>query len=209
MIAHLAAFAALTSVLVAIPGPSVMLIIKSTILRGRRAGMRVAGGVLCGDLVWAIAAIGGITALVVASRPAFEILRIAGAAYLIYLGLRLLLARRPHLDVRQPTAVMTAYNSQRAFGEGLLCELSNPKTLIVFTSVIPQFLSHRAGAGEVAIYGGLFAFLGFSSLAIYVAILGATRRALRRHSRLPDLLLRFTGGLLTIFGIGLAVDQSA
>ena len=77
---------ALSGVIVAVPGPSVMLIVKSTLLRGRRAAILVAVGVLCGDLIWAAAAVGGITALIVASRPAFEALRIAGAAYLIYLG---------------------------------------------------------------------------------------------------------------------------
>jgi len=90
----------------------------------------------------------------------------------------------------------------------LLCELSNPKTLVVFTSVIPQFLSHHAPAGEVAIFGLLFAVLGFFSLTIYAAVLGVTRRAVRRR-RLGDLLLRASGGLLMFFGIGLVADQSA
>ncbi len=208
MIAHLVAFVALAGVIVAIPGPSVMLIVKSTILRGRRASMLVAVGVLCGDLVWAAAAVVGITALIVASRPAFEVLRLAGAAYLIYLGLRLLLARSRQLDVRETAAGAAARSSRRAFGEGLLCELSNPKSLIVFTSLIPQFLSHHAPAGEVAIFGLLFALLGFLSLSIYAAVLGVTHRAVRRR-RVPDLLLRASGGLLVIFGVGLVVDRSS
>jgi threonine/homoserine/homoserine lactone efflux protein len=208
VLAHLGAFLALASVIVAIPGPSVMLIVKSTILRGRRAAMLVAVGVLCGDLVWAAAAVGGITALIVASRPAFEVLRLAGAAYLVYLGLRLLLARGTHLDVRQTPDLAGGRRSHRAFGEGLLCELSNPKTLVVFTSVVPQFLSHHAPAGEVAIFGLLFAVLGFFSLTIYAAVLAVTRHAVRRR-RLGDLLLRASGGLLMFFGIGLVADQSA
>jgi threonine/homoserine/homoserine lactone efflux protein len=208
VLAHLGAFLALASVIVAIPGPSVMLIVKSTILRGRRAAMLVAVGVLCGDLVWAAAAVGGITALIVASRPAFEVLRLAGAAYLVYLGLRLLLARCTHLDVRQTPDLAGGRRSHRAFGEGLLCELSNPKTLVVFTSVVPQFLSHHAPAGEVAIFGLLFAVLGFFSLTIYAAVLAVTRHAVRRR-RLGDLLLRASGGLLMFFGIGLVADQSA
>ncbi len=207
MIAHLVAFVALATVIVAIPGPSVMLIVKSTILRGRRAAMLVAVGVLCGDLVWATAAVGGITALIVASRPAFEVLRLAGAAYLIYLGLRLLLARGTHLDAGQAPVSVAGRSSRRAFGEGLLCELSNPKSLIVFTSVIPQFLSHHAPAGEVAIFGLLFALLGFLSLSIYAAMLSVTRRVVGRR-RLPDLLLRASGGVLVIFGIDLVVDHS-
>jgi threonine/homoserine/homoserine lactone efflux protein len=207
VIAHLAAFMALSGVIVAVPGPSVMLIVKSTLLRGRRAALLVAVGVLCGDLIWAGAAVGGITALIVASRPAFEVLRFAGAAYLIYLGLRLVLARGTELDVPQ-AATVAGRSSSRAFGEGLICELSNPKALIVFTSVIPQFLSHDAPAGEVAIFGVLFAALGFVSLAIYATALGATRRMVPRR-RLREFLLRTSGGLLMLFGVGLVVDQSA
>jgi threonine/homoserine/homoserine lactone efflux protein len=207
VIAHLAAFMALSGVIVAVPGPSVMLIVKSTLLRGRRAAILVAVGVLCGDLILAAAAVGGITALIVASRPAFEALRFAGAAYLIYLGLRLLLARGTQFDVPQAAAV-AGRSSSRAFGEGLVCELSNPKALIVFTSVIPQFLSHDAPAGEVAIFGVLFAALGFVSLAIYATVLGATRRMVPRP-RLREFLLRTSGGVLMLFGVGLVVDQSA
>lgn len=208
MIAHLVAFLALASVIVAVPGPSVLLIVKSTILRGRRPAMLVAVGVLCGDLVWAVAAVGGITALIVASRPAFEVLRLVGAAYLIYLGVRLLLDRGAHLDVRQTAEPLPGPSSQRAFGEGLLCELSNPKTLIVFTSVVPQFLSHHRPAAEVATFGLLFALLGFLSLTVYAAVLGATRRTVRRR-RLGGLLLRASGGALMFFGIGLVADRSA
>lgn len=207
MSAHLAAFVGLAGVIVAIPGPSVMLIVKSTMLRGRGAAMLLAVGVLCGDLVWAAAAVGGITALIVASRPAFEILRLAGAAYLISLGLRLLLARGAQHESPEAAAVSPGHRSRCAFVEGLLCELSNPKALIVFTSVIPQFLSHHPPAGVVALYGTLFAGLGFLSLSIYAAVLGATRRAV--HRRLSDILLRGSGGLLVAFGIDLVVDQSA
>ena len=208
MIAHLAAFVALSGVILAIPGPSVMLIVKSTVLRGRRAAMLVAVGILCGDLVWAAAAAGGITALIVASRPAFDVLRFAGAAYLGYLGLRLLLAPSAHPGRPQGGAPVAARTSPRAFAEGLLCELSNPKALIIFTSVIPQFLPDHAPAGDVAIFGGLFAILGFASLTVYATVLSLTRRAVPRR-RLRELLLRTSGGILVMFGIGLVADQSA
>jgi threonine/homoserine/homoserine lactone efflux protein len=205
--AHLAAFVGLVCVIVAILGPSVMLVVKSTMLRGRRAAVLVAIGVLCGDALWAVAAAGGITAVIVASRPAFEGLRLAGAVYLVYLGLRLLLAREVRLDSREPSAVSGGRRSRRGILEGLLCEVSNPKSLIVFTSVIPQFLSSKPAAGEVALFGSLFGVLRFVSLSIYAVVLGATRRVARR--RLPNLLLRGSGGLLVAFGVDLVVDRSA
>jgi threonine/homoserine/homoserine lactone efflux protein len=206
MLTQLAAFVGLVAVLVAIPGPSVMLVVKSTILRGRSSAMLVAFGVLCGDLVWGAAAVGGITALIVASGPAFEALRLAGAAYLIYLGLRLLLARAER-QAQDANAPPPARRSQRAFVEGLLCELSNPKSLIVFTSVIPQFLPAHPPAAEVALFALLFAVLGFVSLSIYAAALAATRRVVR--GRLTDRLLRASGALLIAFGIDLVADRPA
>jgi threonine/homoserine/homoserine lactone efflux protein len=208
-VVHVLSFIALTGLLVAIPGPAVILILKSTLLRGRRSAMLVAVGVLGGDLVWAAAAVGGVTAVVIASRPAFEALRLAGAAYLIYLGLKLLLGRADHLVVTDRVATgMVASSGRRSFGEGMLCELSNPKTLVVFTSVIPQFLSGGADAAAVAGYGVLFALLGFASLTVYVAVVGRTRQAVGRRSRLPRILLRGSGGVLTLFGVGLLADRS-
>ncbi len=198
---HLAAFIGLTAVIVAIPGPSVMLVMKATMLRGRSSAMLVACGVLCGDFIWAAAAVAGITALIVASGPAFEVLRLAGAAYLIYLGLKLLLAR----GEKHEHAPSPALRSRRSFVEGLLCELSNPKSLIVFTSVIPQFLSPHPPAAEVALFGVLFAVLGFASLSVYVGALAATRRVVR--GRLTDRLLRASGALLVAFGIDLVADR--
>ena len=102
---------------------------------------------------------------------------------------------------------MPARRSQRAFVEGLLCELSNPKSLIVFTSVIPQFLPAHPPAAEVALFAMLFAVLGFISLSIYAAALAATRRAVR--GRLTDRLLRASGALLVAFGIDLVADRPA
>ena len=98
VIAQLFSFAALAAVLVAIPGPAVLLIMKSVMLHGRRQALLTALGVYGGDLVWVVSSAVGLTAVLVASRPAFETLRYLGAAYLLYLGLRLLLARTQTAD---------------------------------------------------------------------------------------------------------------
>lgn len=209
MLAHVLAFTGLVAVLVAIPGPAVVLIMKNAVLHGRRAALLVGGGVYAGDLVWVAASTTGLTAVLVASRPAFETLRYVGAAYLLYLGIRLI---RSGAGVAETTDVadepaVGRRTVRRAFAQGVLCELSNPKTLLVFTSVIPQFVPASAGGADLALFGVLFATLGFVSLVAYALVLSATRRVVRRP-KLADRLTRASGGVLVAFGIGLAVEHA-
>jgi threonine/homoserine/homoserine lactone efflux protein len=208
MAAHLVAFLLLIAVLVAIPGPAVVLIMKHAVLRGRRSALLTASGVLTADLVWVGASVTGVTALLVASRPAFEALRFIGAAYLVYLGVRLLLRRGA---AQQPVSARSGDalpgSGRRAFREGVLCDLSNPKTLLVFTSVIPQFVPSDGGALDVALLGLIFALLGFASLLIYAIVLGATYRVVRRPW-LSGVLLRLSGAALIAFGVGLALEPT-
>src|SRR4051794_15481816 len=115
---------------------------QKAVTTGSRSAVWVAAGVLAADLVWAGAAVGGVTAVLVASEPAFVALRLVGAAYLIYLGVRLLFA---HLGkLLSITAVSVDRRPPRPRGpalrQGFLCDMTNPKTVLVFTSVIPQFL---------------------------------------------------------------------
>jgi threonine/homoserine/homoserine lactone efflux protein len=205
---HLLAFSALVAVLVAIPGPAVVLIMKNAVLHGRPAAVRTACGVYSGDLVWVAASAAGLTTVLAASRPAFETLRYVGAAYLIYLGIRLVISGA-HVSApdQADSSAAPARSTGRAFGQGVLCELSNPKTLLVFTSVIPQFLPTSAGVLAIIGYGVLFATLGFVSLAAYAVALSAARRAVRRP-KLTDGLTRGSGGLLVAFGAGLAVEHA-
>jgi threonine/homoserine/homoserine lactone efflux protein len=206
--AHLVAFLLLIAVLVAIPGPAVVLIMKHAVLRGRRSAILTASGVLAADMLWVGASVTGVTALLVASRPAFEALRWMGAAYLVYLGVRLLLRRgatRPAADAT--VAENSPRSGRRAFREGVICDLSNPKTLLVFTSVIPQFVPSSGGILDVALLGTIFAGLGFVSLLVYAVVLGTTHRVVRRP-RLADALLRLSGAALIAFGVGLAVEPT-
>ena len=202
---HLLAFAGLSAVLVAIPGPAVVLVMKSAIARGRRTAVITACGVLVADLVWALASVAGLIALLVSSRTAFEVLRYAGAAYLLYLGVRLLLTR--DVDALRGSVAMPRVSVRRAFVEGLLCDLSNPKTLIVFASVIPQFLAvGSSGPLDALVLGVVFAVLGFGSLLVYAAAFGAARGLVRR-ARAFRVVIRRGGALLAAFGVGLVVEQ--
>lgn len=196
------AFVAVVAILVAIPGPAVVLVMQTAMRRGAGKALTVALGVFAADIIWVGAAVAGVTALLVASGPAFTVLRLLGAAYLIYLGVRLLLARRassPAVDAASDGS------AGHAFRQGFICDLSNPKTVLVFTSVIPQFIPADAGTLMPLALGLTFAVLGLGSLVGY-ALAFAGARTLVERSRIKEWLTRGAGGLLIAFGIGLAAD---
>ena len=124
------------------------------------------------------------SAVIVASGPAFLALRFAGAAYLIYLGARLLLVPKDKLLPAAPAGgedeTPARAGRPRAFRRGFLCEMTNPKTLLVFTSVIPQFIPAGSAPFLPALLGVTFAALGFASLTLYSLVLGRAGGVLRR-----------------------------
>jgi threonine/homoserine/homoserine lactone efflux protein len=215
-VSSLLAFAALSAVLVVIPGPAVMLVLKHALTRGRVPALFTAAGVLVADLVWAMASVVGLTALLVSSQFAFDLVRCLGAVYLIYLGVRLMLARGTLIasdarasgdDARRPLG-RARHGGLRGFREGLFSDLSNPKTVIVFTSVIPQFLDSSASPVDALILGVTFALIGFMSLAAYALAFGAAAGVLR-DARVTRAILRVGGFILVAFGVGLAVERPA
>jgi threonine/homoserine/homoserine lactone efflux protein len=204
---HYFAFVALVAVLVLIPGPAVILVMQKAVTTGYRGALRVAAGVLAADLVWAAAAAAGVSAVIVASEPAFLALRFAGAAYLIYLGARLLLAPKDKLlPVGGEDETPATAGRPRAFRQGFLCEITNPKTLLAFTSVMPQFIPAGSSPLLPALLGVTFAALGFASLTLYSLVLGRAGGVLRRPL-LARRLMRGCGGVLVGFGVALAAER--
>lgn len=202
-------FLGLAIVLVAIPGPAVTLIMKNAVMRGGRAAFVTALGVLVADMVWVVASVVGLTALLVASEPAFLAVKLFGAVYLIWLGALLLIGRHEQASPTvTPAGGVAPRGTGRAFREGVICDLSNPKTLLVFTSVIPQFLPAGHHVGQAAVLGVAFALVGFASLAVYAFAFSRARRAVVRP-RLKRALLRGSGGILVAFGIGVAGEAAA
>ena len=145
---------------------------------------------LAADLVWATAAAAGVSAVIVASEPAFLALRFAGAAYLIYLGARLLLAPTDKLLPAAPAGnegeTPARTGRARAFRQGFLCDMTNPKTLLVFTGVIPQFIAAGSSPFLPALLGVTFAGLGFGSLTLYSLVLAGRRRATAAEAGAPS-----------------------
>jgi threonine/homoserine/homoserine lactone efflux protein len=201
VLAHAAAFLAVSALVIVTPGQDTALTIRNTLARGRRGGVHTAAGVVLGQLVWALAASAGLVALLRAWEPAFLALRIAGAAYLLYLGLTALRSafRREAIaspEQRLPTPPLL---------QGLLSNLGNPKMAVFFTSLLPQFAPSGSFAALFAL-GAVFCALTLTWLSGYALALSRASEALR-SSRLWRALEALTGAVLVALGVRVAATN--
>ena len=207
MVANFGAFLAVAVVVIVTPGPDTALTIRNALVGGRRGGILTAAGVVTGLATWALAASTGVAALLQASAPAFLALKLAGAAYLAYLGAHSLVRavrRRAHADLpgRLPTAAPAAYR------QGLLSNLGNPKIAVFFVSLLPQF-TPRGQASFAALLGlGLvFSAMTFVWLTGY-AVLVARAKAFFRRGAVGRLLDGLTGVVLIALGVRIATERA-
>ena len=200
------AFVGVVAVIVVLPGPDMALVLQNGLARGRRAAVETALGINAGLLVWAVAAALGVAALLHASGPAFTVLKLAGAAYLVWLGLCAL--GQAWRGTPDDSAERTARGRKASpFRQGLLSNLLNPKIALVFTTLIPQFV----GAGEspflqTLLLAAIFIGMGLVWLTSY-ALLVARVGALLKRSVVRRVLNAVTGTVLTAFGVRLAVTD--
>ena len=143
---QLLAFLGVAILVIVTPGPDTAVTIRGTLLGGAAPGMLTALGVVSGQACWTVAASAGLTAVMVASEPAFLALKFAGAAYLVYLGAAGAASARPRAR-RAGAAGGEAPRLARAgaYRQGLISDLSNPKMAAFFTSLLPQFGTTRRG----------------------------------------------------------------
>jgi RhtB (resistance to homoserine/threonine) family protein len=205
VVEHLPAFVAVSALVIVTPGQDTALTIRNTLLGGRGGGVATALGVATGQAVWALATSVGLSALLAASHPAFVALRVAGAAYLVWLGLH---ALRDAVRRREPAAVSTTarsgrLRSPRAYVQGLLSNLGNPKMVVFFTSLLPQFVTPGSGSfSALLLLGLLFCAMTFTWLACYAAAVAKARAWLLR-SRVRRAIDAVTGTVLVAFGLRL------
>lgn len=161
----LAAFFLASLALAVTPGPGVVYVITRTLAQGRRAGLASVAGVALGNLMNAIGASIGLAALFAVSSVAFTVVKYAGAAYLVYLGVRSLRARRSELA----QAGFGVVRLQRIFRDGLVVAVFNPKTTIFFAAFLPQFM-HPAASPilQSLMLGSIFVAIAAITDTIYV-----------------------------------------
>ena len=210
MVTSLAAFLGVAVVLIVTPGPDTALTIRNALVGGRRCAVFTALGVSTGLLVWTLAASAGLAALVSASEPAFVAVKIAGAAYLGYLGARALwdaVRARPHGDALRPQR--GRLRPRVAFRQGVLSNLGNPKIAVFFTSLLPQFVRSDGPAFEgLLLLRLLLVALTLTWLVAYGVTVARAGDLLRRP-RVRRALDGLTGIVLVTFGLRLASEHRA
>ncbi|GGK64071.1 RhtB family transporter [Sphaerisporangium melleum] len=202
-ISTLAVFAVATLALLLVPGPAVVYIVTRSVAQGRTAGLVSVAGIHAGSIVHVAAAALGVSALIAASAAAFTAVKYAGAAYLVYLGVRKLLTRSEALD-REVAPV----SRSRLFGEGFVVNVLNPKTALFFLAFLPQFADPARGpvAAQIVLLGLIWIILGMASDGGYALLSSALAGRLRR-SPVAARRLDVAGGLVYI-GLGAAAALS-
>lgn len=196
------AFASASIALLLIPGPTVLLVLSYAISQGKRVAVATAAGVALGDLVAMSASLAGLGALVLASAELFSLLKWVGAAYLIYLGIKLYRsAATASLDPVEDVADAAA---GRVFAHAAAVTALNPKSIVFFIAFVPQFINPQATL--LPQFGILIAtFVGFAALnALAYALLGDKLRQRIRHPAVMPMLTRLGGGALVAMGVATA-----
>jgi threonine/homoserine/homoserine lactone efflux protein len=198
-----AAFLGVSLLVIVTPGQDTALTIRNTLAGGRRGGTFTAVGVVSGQVTWALAASAGVSALLLASRPVFSALRLAGAAYLVLLGLQALVSAVRSHSAQATVAPARPLSGRTAFRQGILSNLGNAKMAVFFTSLLPQF-----GTTFWTMFplGLCFAALTLAWLAAYAAAV-ARARALLRRPHVRRALDAVTGLALVAFGARLATER--
>lgn len=200
-----ALFCATEAVLSFVPGPAVLYVVSTAITRGSRAGIVASLSILAGNTVYFILSALGLGALLLASRPVFMVIKWAGAAYLVYLGLRMLLSRSPKALESGEHAEPTRHAS--VFFNGFVIQIANPKAIIFFAALLPQFIDpDQPAAMQIAILGASSVVVEFIVLSVYVATCRAARQWVRTP-RFSAWLVRVAGLLLLIAGAKLAATH--
>lgn len=197
MTAHLLLFAATELLLSATPGPAVLLVVSQGIRRGYRSSTRGAAGILTGNAIYFALSAAGLGALLIASKRVFDVLQIAGALYLLLLGLKMLI--KPARVEERP---IEDTGDAGSFLQGLLTQLSNPKAIVFFTALLPQFIDPtRPIAIQLLVLGVISIVVELPVLLLYGY---AADRGRARYGKHAPLFERLAGACLIAAGAKLA-----
>ena len=189
------------------PGPDFVIVTRSAALSGRRAGMACAAGIGAGVFAWSAVTALGVAGLLAASAVAFTVVKLAGAAYLMLLGIRALLtARRGNYEEPggpRPKVIGPVV----AFRHGLLTNLLNPKVAVFFIALVPQFLPADPAVLDTVALGAVAAVVSVVWFCVVANVVGALRRLFSRM-RVRRAIDAVMGGLLIGLGLRIAVQSS-
>ena len=208
MLQNLLSFSILAGLLTMLPGLDTAQVLRSVTLGGKSTAYATVAGILTGVWIWGAAAALGISALLVASHIAYTIVKWAGAAYLIYLGIKMLWESKKitHESVQAKIADQTS--NRKAFNRALLINLTNPKTGVFYIAILPQFLPREFPA----LIGGLLLATIHNALTLIwftMMIYGASfAKETLQNPRVQKIIERASGVALIGFGIRVAIEKS-
>lgn len=199
-------FCATETVLCFTPGPAVLLVVSQSLSRGARAGFSASAGILTANAVYFALSGTSLGAVLVASVTAFTVIKWVGAGYLVWLGGRMLVGSDGP-PMRTSEADSSAGSERRAFSLAVLTQGANPKALIFFTAILPQFIDpNQAVLPQILILGVSSVVIEFLVLALYVGTCHTARTWVARP-RIASILQRVGGAFLIGTGVRLAVVE--
>jgi threonine/homoserine/homoserine lactone efflux protein len=195
---RLAVFFGAALALLVVPGPAVVYIVTQSIDQGRRAGLASTGGIFSGTLVHVALATVGLSALLASSVVAFDVVRYAGAAYLIVVGLRRLAGR----ERAGSSAAPRGRRLGQLYRQGIVVNVLNPKTALFFLAFLPQFVDPSRGAAwrQILVLGLLFACLGFLTDGTWALVAGTLGDWLRGNTRYLGIQRVVSGSVFVALG---------
>jgi threonine/homoserine/homoserine lactone efflux protein len=194
--ATLLVFSAAALALIVVPGPAVLYIVSQSIDRGRLAGFVSALGIAVGALVHVSAAAIGLSSILVSSATAFNVVKYAGAAYLIGMGVWTIARRRDDVPVQGRSEL------RRRFGQGVVVNVLNPKTALFFFAFLPQFVDPEQGspAVQIVVLGLIFVLIAVTSDSLWALAAGTASDRLRASRRFLS-VQRYVSGSVFV-GLG-------
>lgn len=209
MLTAVVGFAIIAGLLTMTPGIDTAIVLRASVAGGPRAGYATAFGNCCGLLLWGVAAAIGVSALLTASQLAYDVLRYAGAAYMVYLGAKLIWKRRPgaphgtdvHLAEGRATTMRTH------FMRGFLTNVLNPKIGVFYVAILPQFLPHDTPG---AVGGFVLASVHVVECLLWFSLIILGSAVMRAQLQRPSVQAwtdRITGGVLIGFGAKVAFTR--
>ncbi|TWD80423.1 threonine/homoserine/homoserine lactone efflux protein [Kribbella amoyensis] len=203
---HLVAFAVTALVIIVVPGPSVLFIVGRALAVGRREALLTMVGNTLGATVMLLAVAFGLGALIAASAVALTVVKLAGAAYLVYLGVHAFRTRKS-LAEALATGVKPG-STRRVLRQGFLVGVTNAKTAVFFAVVLPQFVDAKAGpaTAQILVLGLVFLLIALCTDSLWALVAGTAREWFARSPRRLE-LVGGTGGLM-IIGLGASIAVS-
>jgi homoserine/homoserine lactone efflux protein len=200
-------FAVTETLLCLTPGPAVLFVLSHGLARGAGSSLWASAGILAGNTFYFILTALGLGTILLASHQVFLVIKYVGAGYLVYLGIRTMMSSEPAVEREATAGGQVVSQDWRTLSRGFALQVANPKALIFFAALLPQFINPASAiAPQVAILGTTSVAIEFLVLAAY-GRLAARAAALAHQPRFVALTNRISGGMLVAAGAGIAFTR--